>query len=326
MAPLSLSIILLATLTVFCTLNVVCSSDEVDALMKWKSTLRTQNMSILLPSWTYDLNLNFSAKKSVSPCNWFGISCNENGSINRLNLSSSGLKGTLNHLSFSSFPNLMYFELSLNNFSGIIPSEICHLSKLVYLDFSSNQFTAIIPPQIGKLTNLVTLHLFENQLNGSIPQSICQMKFLTEILLSDNNLYGPIPTCFGQLSNLTILTLFKNKLNGSIPRDIGKLTSLRLLRLEINNLTGPIPSSLGKLRSLWCLNLFANKLNGSIPSSFDNQLSGSIPPELGKLRLVQIEFTNNSYSGRLPDGICNGRKLEYLLVGDNKLTGQIPKM
>ncbi|MFS7894264.1 putative leucine-rich repeat-containing, plant-type, leucine-rich repeat domain superfamily [Helianthus anomalus] len=75
MAPLSLSIILLATFTTFCTLNVSGSSDEVNALLKWKATLHSQNTNTLLPSWTRDLNLNISAQKTVSPCNWLGVSC-----------------------------------------------------------------------------------------------------------------------------------------------------------------------------------------------------------------------------------------------------------
>ncbi|KAI3755109.1 hypothetical protein L1987_54903 [Smallanthus sonchifolius] len=149
MSPLSISIIFLATCTVFCTLNVDSSLEEVEALLKWKATLHSQNTSILLPSWTYDPNLNFSAQKTLYPCKWYGVSCNENGSVNRLNLSSSGLNGTLDHMPFSLFPNLVYFQLSNNNFYGIIPSEIGYLSNLVYLDISSNQFTGIIPEEIS---------------------------------------------------------------------------------------------------------------------------------------------------------------------------------
>ncbi|PWA36067.1 protein kinase-like domain-containing protein [Artemisia annua] len=142
-----------------------CSSDEVDALLKWKATLHSQDNNTLLPSWASD-------QKTVSPCNWYGLSCNENGSINRLNLSSSGLNGTLNYFSFNSFPNLMYFDLMFNNFSGIIPSDIGHLSKLVYLDFSVNQFTGKIPPEIGTLMSLERLELQLNNLTGQIPRSL----------------------------------------------------------------------------------------------------------------------------------------------------------
>ncbi|KAF5813930.1 putative leucine-rich repeat-containing, plant-type, leucine-rich repeat domain superfamily [Helianthus annuus] len=91
MTPLSISIILLAIFTVFYTLDVAGSSDEVSALLKWKGTLHSQNTNTVLPSWKNNFNLSFSAQKTVSPCNWYGVSCDETGSINRLNLSSSGL-------------------------------------------------------------------------------------------------------------------------------------------------------------------------------------------------------------------------------------------
>ncbi|PWA84266.1 protein kinase family protein with leucine-rich repeat domain-containing protein [Artemisia annua] len=137
------TIFFLATSTFLCTLYVPsCSTnDEVDALLKWKATLHSHNNNTLLPSWIHDQNV-------VSPCKWYGVSCNENGSVNRLNLSSSGLNGTLDSLSFSSFPNLVYFELSFNYFYGIIPSEIGRLSKLTDLILSKNQLSGSIPAEI----------------------------------------------------------------------------------------------------------------------------------------------------------------------------------
>lgn len=170
------------------------SSNEAFALLKWKESLQQQNNSSLLPSWKTSI---------VSPCTWYGVSCNLDGSITRLNLSSAGLNGTLNAFSFSSFPNLTHFELSLNKFSGIIPSAIVNLSKLVYLDLDSNHFYGIIPPEIGLLTNLETLHLFENQLNGSIPHGICDIRFLSKLALHGNTLSGTVPFCLGNLTNLS---------------------------------------------------------------------------------------------------------------------------
>ncbi|GJV81960.1 MDIS1-interacting receptor like kinase 2-like protein [Tanacetum coccineum] len=258
-----------------------CSSDEVDALLKWKATLHSQNNNTLLPSWA-------SNQKTVSPCNWYGLSCNENGSVNRLNLSSSGLNGTLNYFSFNSFPNLMYFNLSFNSFFGIIPSDIGHLSKLVYLDFSVNQFNGKIPPEIGTLMSLETLELQLNNLTGQIAQSL------------------------GELRSLYLLRLFRNNLSGPIPKELGNLVSLSVLQLGENQLNGSIPKSFGNLKSLEILNLM------------ENQLSGPIPQELGKLKLVRIEISKNSFSGTLPDGICNGGKLEKLVAVNNNLIGRIP--
>ncbi|KAM7519707.1 hypothetical protein LguiB_018669 [Lonicera macranthoides] len=84
----------------------------------------------------------------TSPCSWHGVSCIE-GSIIQLNLSMTGLKGTLYNFSFSSFSNLTYFELNVNELNGSIPPQIITLSKLKYLDLSANLFSGIIPLEIG---------------------------------------------------------------------------------------------------------------------------------------------------------------------------------
>ncbi|KAJ0800736.1 putative protein kinase RLK-Pelle-LRR-XI-1 family [Helianthus annuus] len=330
MAPVSLSIIFLATCAMFCTLYVVGSSNEVDALLKWKSTLHTQNVSFLLPSWTND-------QKTMSPCNWYGVSCNKNGSIIRLNLSSSDLNGTLDHLSFSSFPNLLYFELSLNNFSGIIPPTIGHLSKLVYLDFSSNKLTGKIPLEIGELRNLSTLHLFQNQLTGSIPQAICQMRLLSGLALSNNNLHGSIPTCFGQLLNLRYVYLNRNNISGPIPHKLGNLYHLEELYMNTNYLTGLLPETLVNLKNLTVLSLYDNRMNGSIPREIGNMtsvirvelqlndLSGPIPLSLGKLgSLFVLRLHSNKLSGPIPQELGNLTSLSNLQLGNNQHSGSIP--
>ncbi|PWA99883.1 leucine-rich repeat receptor-like protein kinase family protein [Artemisia annua] len=124
------------------------SLEEANALQKWKESLKVPNNSQILSSWT-PLPTNTSAPTSCP--SWFGIACNTDGNINRLNLSSSELKGTLHQFPFSILGNLTHFELSVNSFFGPIPPEIGLLSKLVYLDLSTNQFSGVIPPTVGKL-------------------------------------------------------------------------------------------------------------------------------------------------------------------------------
>uniref|UniRef100_A0A251V571 non-specific serine/threonine protein kinase n=1 Tax=Helianthus annuus TaxID=4232 RepID=A0A251V571_HELAN len=287
---------------------------------------------------THNFNHSFSAQKPVSPCNWYGVSCDETGSINRLNLSSSGLNGTLDHFSFSSFPNLAYFELTVNNFSGIIPSEIRHLSKLAYLDFSYNQFTGIIPPEIGELTKLTTLHLISNQLNGSIPLAVCHMRLLSGLSLANNQLNGAIPTCFGNLLNLHYLYLDRNYISGSIPTSFGQLSDLRHLFLYFNNISGSIPHELGNLYHLKELYINNNYLTGSIPETlvnlknltdltlYENQLNGSIPREIGNLTsLIWLELQLNNLTGPIPASLGQLKSLLHISLYSNQLSGPIPQ-
>ena len=169
------------------------STDEANALLKWKASFANQTQS-RLPSWTLLSHNATNSKPSISQCNWFGISCNSAGSVIKINITSFGLNGTLHEFSFSSFPNLAKIDLAMNSLSGNIPSQIAYLSKLTYLDLSTNQFSGEIPSEICLLTNLRVLHIVENELNGSIPNDIGRLRFLEDLSLYNNRLHGPIPT------------------------------------------------------------------------------------------------------------------------------------
>ncbi|KAM7466042.1 hypothetical protein LguiB_013604 [Lonicera macranthoides] len=293
------------------------SIEEANALLQWKSSLERTNNPIesswsLLPQNSANTSSNQST--SVSPCTWFGVSCNLEGSVNWLNLSVSVIKGTLYNFSFTSFPNLEYIDLAQNEFFGTIPPQIGSLSKLVYLDLSTNNFVGIIPPKICLLTNLEVLHLVECQLNGSIPSEIGQLKSLNDLALYTNNLDGPIPTSIGNLSILAHLYLHQNKFTGN-------LESLASLYLDSNQLTGTIPKELGKRGNLFELYLNINRLTGSIPSS----LVGEIPKEFGKLKnLLRLVLSDNQFVGNIPREFESLTKLLYLDLSKNRLSGSIP--
>ena len=224
------------------SLNVASlSKAEIDALLNWKASLQNETQ-LSLTSWTLLPNIatNSSNNQNTSsiPCIWSGISCNQEGSVTRLNLTNSGLKGTLYEFSFSSLPNLAFLDLSMNELFGTVPIEISNLSKLIYLDLLSNNLSGEIPPQIGLLTNLEFLRLSENRLNGSIPPEVGRLKSLNLLALHANDLHGCIPYSVGNLSNLSSLYLHHNQLSSSIPSDIGNLSNLVELDMKNNNLTG----------------------------------------------------------------------------------------
>ncbi|CAL5386040.1 unnamed protein product [Camellia sinensis] len=229
------------------TINVASASpEEANALLTCKANLQSANDS-LLTSWI--LPPHDSGSTNASPCNWFGVSCNLDGSVIRLNLTNSSVNGTLGNFSFSLFPNLAYIELSINKFFGVIPPLIGSLSKLIYLDLSTNQFSGNIPPEIGLLTNLETLRLFNNQLNGSIPQKIGQLKSLIEFVLYTKSLSSPMPT-LTDLRNLTRLYLYGNDISGSIPPEMEHLVNLVELYMYGNNLTEQCTVAVKKLHLL----------------------------------------------------------------------------
>ena len=134
----------------------VTEETEADALLNWKASLQNETQSHLT-SWTLLHNAtNSSSNQNTSsiPCSWFDITCNQAGSVISLDLTNSGLKGTLHEFSFLSLPNLAYVCLNINELFGTIPIEISGLSKLIYPDTSFNKLSGEIPPQIRLLTNL----------------------------------------------------------------------------------------------------------------------------------------------------------------------------
>ncbi|XP_044500233.1 MDIS1-interacting receptor like kinase 2-like [Mangifera indica] len=316
-------------------------SDASQALLKWKASLQPQSHSVLF-SWTlYPVNASHNSTQhasKMSHCSWYGISCNHAGSVHRLNLSNANLKGTLDELSFLSFPHLAYLDFSINELFGIIHSQISNLSKLKYLDLSTNQFSGKIPIEIGLLTHLETLHLAENRLEGSIPTSFGNLSNLAWLYLYNNSLSGFIPPEMGNLSNLVELYMDTNSLTSLIPATFGKLRKLTMLHMFKNQLFGSIPQELGNLESLSDISLHRNNLSGSIPMSlgglknlttlhlYQNTLSGSIPTKIGNLQNLQdLDLSENQLNGSVPDSLKNLSNLQFLCLRQNNLSGTIPQ-
>nr|XP_024930827.2 MDIS1-interacting receptor like kinase 2-like [Ziziphus jujuba var. spinosa] len=254
----------LALFFLFVLLAIVASvsTKEADALLQWKASLQNDPNRVL-SSWTYKPNNNsFNSStrtqpSTTTPCTtWFGISCDIAGSVIGINLTNCGLENTLQNFSFSSFPNLAYFDLSLNSISGTIPPEISSLSKLIQLNLSTNQIFGKILGQIGLVSDLQVLVLSNNKRNGSIPKEIGYLASLTELDVHANSLGGPIPTSLGNLTNLAYLHLEINSLSGLIPLEMGNLSEFVEHYLNNNTLKGPIPSSFGNFKKLKVLSFF----------------------------------------------------------------------
>ncbi|KFK41423.1 hypothetical protein AALP_AA2G128900 [Arabis alpina] len=176
----------------FLLLTILISSsnaeDDVLCLKGLKSSLT--DPSNRLNTWV------FSNTSSI--CKLTGVSCwnaKENRIIS-LQLQSMQLAGQIPE-SLKLCRSLQSLDLSNNDFSGSIPSEIC--SWLPYL---------------------VTLDLSGNKLGGSIPSRIVECKFLNSLALNDNKLTGSIPSQLTRLDRLRRLSLSDNDLSGSIPSEL----------------------------------------------------------------------------------------------------------
>ncbi|PON60524.1 Tyrosine-protein kinase [Parasponia andersonii] len=320
---------------------------EVEALLKWKDSLPNQS---ILDSWVLSDPVHNNSKSNTThptPCKWYGVSCNEEGSVTGINLAYTGLKGTLQHLDFSSFPNLLRLDLKENGLTGIIPATIGTVSSLQYLDLSTNSLNGSLPLSLANLTMVYELDVSRNQITGILDprlfpdgtsSSRTGLKSLKNLLCQNTQLGGRIPNEIGNLKSLVLLALDENYFHGPIPPSLANLSELSVFRAPINQLSGEIPENFATLSKLSDLRLFINRLSGTVPSQLgnlssltvlhlaENNFTGLMPPEVCKGgNLVNFSAAYNNFTGPIPTSLRNCRSLYRVRLEHNELTGQLDK-
>ena len=253
-------------------------------------------------NWTS--NTNWLSSLPLS--DWHGVGVDGNGCVTGLDLTDNQLTGTIPS-ELSNLASLERLWLGENQLTGAIPSELSNLASLEWLSLSFNQLTGTIPVELENLASLRVLVLHDNQLTGSVPVELGNLASLEVLILSDNRLTGTIPVELENLAaTLRRLDLDDNQLEGTIPPELGNLANLQELWLDNNRLTGAIPPELGNPANLQTLRLLGNELTGSIPTQlgnlvnlqvlylYDNQLTGTLPDSFTNLgALAQFYFYLN---------------------------------
>ncbi|MCL7041436.1 hypothetical protein MKW94_026880 [Papaver nudicaule] len=166
------------------------------------------------------------------------------------------------------FPKLQIFDISYNNFSGILSNE-CFLSwKAMMINEEEAEWNR--KDQVLKF-NVSQSDLYYQQtvtvrMKGMDVELVKIQTIFTSIDLSNNDFEGEIPGSIGNLTSLYVLNFSNNAFTGPIPSTFGNLTHLESLDLSRNKLTGEIPFQLAALSFLSTLKLSFNKLVGRIPS------------------------------------------------------------
>lgn len=279
-----------------------------------------KSLEILL---LYNNRLNGSIPKSISNL----------VKLQKLDISSNNLSGTIEFDMFSKLNEIDFLDLSYNSLSLSINNNLKYtFPKLKYLKLASCNITGF-PYFLRTLEFLDTLDLSNNRIKGQVPKwmfkvlgslkslnlshnsltSIEQIpgKNLENLDLHANFLQGtfPIPP-----SSVVFFSISNNNLSGDIPSSICNLTSLQILDISFNNLTGTIPRCLGYLSDfLSVMDLRTNRFHGTIPEMFAKCKS-----------LRTLVFNHNQLEGSLPQSLVNCRKLEVLDFGNNKINDSFP--
>ncbi|KAI8010548.1 Receptor-like protein 6 [Camellia lanceoleosa] len=230
---------------------------------------------------------------------------------------------------FGSFPSLTHLNLSYSNFTGRIPSKICHLSKLVSLDLSYFNYYPQNPYDssyslarleqhtfnmlLRNLTQLRELHLDSLNISSPLPHALLNLSSLTSLSLRYCQLRGKFSENIFHFPNLRELCVSGNlELTGKLPY-FNVTTSLQFLDLSFISFSGQLPDSISNLKALNILYLYNCNFSRSIPASLWNLT-----------QITNLDIGSNSFSSQIPSSISNLAKLNVLFLSGNNLNGQIP--
>mmetsp|Transcript_16575 Transcript_16575/g.38299 ORF Transcript_16575/g.38299 Transcript_16575/m.38299 type:complete len:567 (+) Transcript_16575:117-1817(+) len=310
-------------------------------------------------SWAESTNLN--------ECKFVGVECDMEDRVVVLDLALRKLRGRLPE-EVGLLTRLESASFLSNSLEGTIPSFIFNkLTNLHSLDLSGNDFSSTISSDISKLTNLRRLHLNELSLTGELPvdamKSLSNLEQLamthatrmngplleysiswpnlTSIDIYQSHFSGTIPTTVGVNTKLERFWLPGTKMDlSSIPTEIGLLTNLLQFSLvsEMHRMdTGTLPTEIGNCRALQYLQMVGSNYHGTIPTEFGRlknlteiylnrgMLTGSVPSEIGQLTNLQsLDISRNQLQGTLPIELGTLQDLKSFEVYRNNLSGTIP--
>ncbi|CAI5959359.1 unnamed protein product [Closterium sp. NIES-65] len=221
-----------------------------------------------------------------------GLSCNTDGTVQSLDLSSAGLSGGIPKALFH-LTTLQYLSLADNSLTGKLPKAVSALTRLETLVLHSNQLSGEVPNVFADMPNLVELSLARNSFDHALPSSLALCSTLIYLNLGGNFFNKIIPEGLGGLINLRTLLLYDNAFVGSIPDTLSDLTLLEKLDLSLNILSGTFPSALLSLPSLKSLDVSNNQLSGPLPSGFASAAISN-PDSDGTFLAAQNYFTGEA--------------------------------
>nr|GMD78984.1 probable LRR receptor-like serine/threonine-protein kinase At2g24230 [Ipomoea batatas] len=276
---------------------------------------------------------NFSAHF----CSWQGVFCDSKEErVVRLVATGLGLSGVVSENTIGKLTMLEILDLSNNNLTGL-PSDIWSLGSLKFLNLSFNQLSGVLSSNIGNFAKLQSLDLSHNNFSGSLPEAMSSLLSLQLLNLSRNGFDSKVPSGIMNCHSLVSLDLSGNKLGDSLHDGFGAaFPKLQFLNLAENEIHGK-DSVLSGMVSLTYLNVSGNLFKGSVVGVFGgplevvdlsrNQFQGHVSQvNLGSnfswSNLVYIDLSENQLSGEIFMELNSAQNLKHLNLAYNRFSHQ----
>ncbi|CAL5332280.1 unnamed protein product [Camellia sinensis] len=202
-----------------------------------------------------------------------------------------------------------------NQLNGTLPQSLGHLSKLKHFDVSDNLLEGIVFE--AHFTNIINLREFyasRNRLTLKVSPNWIPPFQLEEVELASWNLGPKFPIWVQSQKNLGYLDLSNTGISDRIPIWFwNSSSSLYFLDLSHNQIYDEIPYILYPPNRGQSIYLSSNHFSCPIPRLSPN--------------LIELDLSNNSFSGSISHFLCDrndSQSLGYLNLQDNLLSGEIP--
>jgi Leucine-rich repeat (LRR) protein len=280
-------------------------------------------------------------------CTWYGIYCNDQGDVTRIELDRNNLSGSippdfwkLTKLTSVNMRSNLLVDASFDGLATDDP-ENDPRAPLELVILSENQLKSIQGLGHARET-LEYVNLNKNQIDQTLPDDVFDLTNLKTLYLAFNQLTGPLPTMIGKLTKLTEFYAFRNHLTGQLPSELGHLDKCQILGIGNNLWSGTLPTELNDMVNLRDLSIHNNFIAGAVSASGDREsgaveqqqqqhpgITGPLPSFGNMPYLTMLYLDGNELTGTIPSDFLrhNNNTDEKITVGlrNNKITGAIPK-